>query len=176
MALETVTFKLSDFAGNPGLELRLRVVFTPNGAAVGANRLFYSRPVVVDTFQADGSGSVQLEGTDALWLIDGSDVWYDVAVEREAGTYTTTSGGVAIADYVPWDYPGWRLKVPPGGGELAALVVAPTNPAQMWVGPGKNPASENDEPVQHLLPSAYTSWYRTNTVPGFDLPNYFEWK
>lgn len=176
MALETVTFKLSDFAGNPGLELRPRVVFRPTGPAVGRDRLFYSAPVVVDSFGADGSASVQLESTDALWLIDGRDVWYEVTIDRLVGTYTTSFGAQAVAEYAPWDHPGWELKVPAGGGSLPALVTAPTNPAQTWFGPGKNPGSNDDEPVQVLRPSTYTAWYRTNTLPVAGLRNYFRWK
>lgn len=177
MALEPITFKLSDFAGNPGLELRPRVVFRPNGLAAGGDKLFYSGPVVVDQFASDGSATAHLEGTDDLWHVTGSDAWYDVTVDRLVSTYTTTFGAQATADYAPWDYPGWVLKVPPGGGALAALVVAPTNPAQVWFGPGKRPwLADGDEPVQSLRPSAYTGWYRTNTVPDQGLDNYFEWE
>lgn len=176
MALEPIKFKLSDFAGNPGLELRPRVVFRPNGLAAGGDKLFYSAPVVVDQFAPDGSATAHLEGTDALWLITGADAWYDVTVERRVATYTTVDGVQATADYAPWDYPGWILKVPPGGGDLAALVRAPTNPAQVWVGPGKRPWSDHDEPVQTLLPSTYTGWWRSNTVPDMGLRTYFEWE
>ncbi|WZH36226.1 MAG: hypothetical protein PIR02_15880 [Microbacterium enclense] len=175
MALETVTFKLEDFAGKPRPDLHLRVLFIPNGAAIGGDTLFISPPIVVDTFQDDGSGEVELQDTHSLWLITGEDVWYDVRVERFAGTYSTAFGGQAIADYIPWDYPGWELRVPPGGGELAALVRAPTNPAQIFVGPGRSPGSNDDEPVQVLLPSTYTGWYRTNTLPIEGVRNYFEW-
>lgn len=176
MALEPITFKLSDFAGNPGLDLRPRVVFRPNGLAAGGDKLFYSAPVVVDQFAPDGSATAHLESTDALWLITGADAAYDVTVERRVATYTTADGAQATADYAPWDYPGWRLKVPPGGGSLPALVIAPTNPAQMWVGPARaesQGAPGWDVPVQTLTPSTYTAWYKTNALPGET--NYFEW-
>lgn len=160
-----VTGRLSDFQGNPGLELHPRLVFRPSGAAVGGGTLFYSRPAIVETFGPNGEFSVELKSTDELWHVTGQDVWYEVTVDRL----------VSGADFEPWDYPGWRLKVPPGGGVFSALVTAPTNPAQMWVGPGRYPdRASGDEPVQHLIPSAYTAWYRTNSAPG--LPNYFEWE
>ncbi|QLD10877.1 hypothetical protein [Microbacterium oleivorans] len=162
-----ITGRLSDFQGNPGLEVHPRIVFRPSGAAVGGTSLFYSRPVIVDTFGPDGSFSVELQSTDELWHIAGDDVWYEVTIDRL----------VAGADYMPWDHPGWRLKVPAGGGLFSALVVAPTNPAQVWFGPGKRPwMPEGDEPTQALVPSAYTGWYRTNTVPDRGLDNYFEWE
>lgn len=176
MALENVTFKLSDFAGRPGLEVRPRVVFRPNGAAVGGDSLYFGRPVIVDQFEDDGSATVQLESTDAIWGVTGSDVWYDVTIDRRVATYVTTEGEQATVDYAPWDHPGWRLKVPIGGGALAALVTAPTNPAQVWVGPGKRPWSDEDEPVQSLLPSSFTGWWRNNTVPDMGLRSYFEWE
>ena len=176
MALEPVTFYLSDFAGNPGLELRPRVVFRPNGLAAGGNKLYFPKPEVVDTFATDGPTTVHLESTDALWHVTGGDAWYDVTVERLVSTYTTSFGAQATADYAPWSYPGWQLKVPPGGGELAALVIAPTNPAQMWTGPARaipQGTAGWDVPVQDLKPSDYTSWYKTNALPGEQ--NYFEW-
>lgn len=160
--MPTITGRLSDFAGDPGLEVHPRIVFRPNGAAVGGDVLLYSRPVIVDTFGPDGSFSVDLKSTDELWHVTGDDVWYDVTIDRL----------LAGADYMPWDHPGWRLKVPPGGGLFSALVVAPTNPAQMWVGPAVTP--ESNIPAQSLLPSAYTAWYKTNALPG--APNYFEWE
>lgn len=176
MALATITFKLRDFAGGPGLEVRPRVVFRPNGAAVGGDSLFFGKPVVVDSFDADGGASVQLEETDAIWGVTGEDVWYDVTVDRRVVTYLTAAGDQATVDYAPWDHPGWRLKVPIGGGALAALVIAPTNPAQVWVGPGKRPWSDDDEPEQALYPSTYTGWWRSNTVPNLGLRSYFEWE
>ncbi|MDI9889988.1 hypothetical protein [Microbacterium sp. IEGM 1404] len=167
MTLETVTGTLRDFGGGLDLSISPRLVFRPNGAAVGAGGIFFSRPIVVDTFGAGGTWTVQLEGTDALWNIAGMDVWYDVTVDRK----------VAGADYAPWDHPGWRLKVPPGGGVFSALVSAPTNPAQIWVGPARaipQGAPGWDTPVQHLKPSTYTGWYKTNALPAE--PNYFEWE
>lgn len=166
MALAHVSGTLRDFGGDLDLSIGPRIVFRPNGAAVGGGGLFFSRPIVVDTFGAGGTWGVDLESTDALWNVTGGDVWYDVTVDR------LLSG----SDYAPWDHPGWRLKVPPGGGVFSALVIAPTNPAQMWIGPGKNPSSDTDEPVQSLLPSAYTAWYRTNTVPGLGLKSIFQWE
>lgn len=158
--------RLSDFQGNPGLEVYPRVVFRPNGAAVGGSSLFYSRPVVVDHFDQDGWFEVDLQPTDDIWHVTGDDVCYDVTIDRLVGG----------ADYTPWDHPGWRLKVPAEGGRFAALVIAPTNPAQMWVGPGKRPHLEvGDEPMQTLLPSSYTAWYRTNTANP-SLSSYFEWE
>jgi hypothetical protein len=175
MALEKVTFRLSDFGGKARPELNLRVLFVPSGAAVGGSTLFFSAPVVVDQFDSNGKGEVELESTDSLWHITGNDVWYDVRVERFAGTYTTAFGGQAIADYRPWDFPGWELRVPKGGGDLSALVRAPTNPAQVFVGPGRNPGSNEDEPLQVLQSSTYTGWYRTNTLPIPGNKSYFEW-
>lgn len=166
MALETITGTLRDFGGELDLSIAPRLVFRPNGAAVGGGGMFFARPIVVDTFGPGGSWSVQLEGTDALWSVTGGDVWYEVTVDRL----------IAGADYAPWDHPGWQLKVPPGGGVFSALVIAPTNPAQIWIGPGKNPMSNVDEPVQKLRPSTYTAWYRTNTVPDRGLMSLFEWE
>lgn len=167
MTLETVTGRLSDFAGDPGLDVHPRIVFAPNGAAIGSDALFYGRPIVVDAFDSEGRFTVQLEGTDAIWHTTGGDVWYDVTVDRL----------VSGADYMPWDHPGWKLKVPAGGGVFSALVTAPTNPAQMWVGPARavpQGASGWNVPLQSLMPSAYTAWYKTNALPGE--PNYFEWE
>ncbi len=166
MALENVHGTLADFKGQFDNTIGLRIVFRPNGAAVGAGGIFYSKPVIVDTFSSDGSWSAQLQSTAALWQVVGDDVFYIVTIER------LESDG----DYFPVDHTGWKLRVPPGGGVFAALVEAPTNPAQMWVGPGKRPDSNNDEPVQPMIPSRYTAWYRTNTVPGLGLANYFEWE
>lgn len=160
-----ITGRLSDFQGNPGLEVFPRIVFRPSGAAVGGSSLFYSRPVIVDTFGSDGSFSVELQSTDELWHVSGDDVWYEVTVDRL----------VAGADYMPWDHPGWRLKVPEEGGLFSALVTAPTNPAQMWVGPGKYPELEaGDEPAQTLVPSTYTAWLKTNAGPT--AKNYYQWE
>lgn len=166
MALEEVTGNLADFGGNFDSTIGLRIVFRPNGAAVAATTLFYTKPVIVDEFTGGGAWTAHLQSTDALWQIVGDDVFYIVTVER------LESDG----DYFPVDHTGWQLKVPPGGGKFAALVRAPTNPAQMWVGPAKAiPQGQTgwDQPVQALLPSAYTSWYKTNALPGE--PNYFEW-
>ena len=166
MALAHVTGTLKDFGGDLDLSIGPRIVFRPNGAAVGGGGLFFSRPIIVDTFDAGGAWGVDLESTDALWAITGGDVWYDVTVDRL----------ISGADYAPWDHPGWRLKVPPGGGVFSALVIAPTNPAQMWVGPAVAAAQGLpgwNVPVQSLVPSAYTAWYKTNALPGEQ--NYFEW-
>ncbi|MCT2085027.1 hypothetical protein M3D75_02755 [Microbacterium enclense] len=167
MALATVTGTLRDFGGELDTSISPRIVFRPNGAAVGGGGLLFSRPVIVDTFGGGGAWSVQLESTDALWNVTGGDVWYDVTVDR------LTSG----ADWAPWDHPGSRLKVPPAGGVFSALVTAPTNPAQMWVGPAVTAAQCApgwNVPTQTLHPSAYTAWYKTNALPG-EL-NYFEWE
>lgn len=155
MALATITGRLSDFAGNPGLEVAPRIIFAPNGAAAGGTTLFYSRPVIVDTFAPDGSWTVQLEETDALWRVAGGDVWYDVTVDRL----------VSGVDREPWDHPGWSLRVPPGGGQFASLVTAPANPAQIWYGPE---APSN--------PSMWTGWYDTDADPSLGVPNLFEWE
>ncbi|MCC4250751.1 hypothetical protein, partial [Microbacterium testaceum] len=63
MALATVTGTLSDFGGGLDLSISPRIVFRPNGAAVGGGGLFFSRPIIVDTFDGSGGWEVQLEST-----------------------------------------------------------------------------------------------------------------
>jgi hypothetical protein len=162
-----VSGKLTDFGGGLDLSIGPRIVFRPNGAAVGGGSIFFSKPIIVDTFGGGGTWGVDLETTDGLWNVTGNDVWYDVTVDRL----------VSGADYAPWDHPGWQLKVPSGGGEFSALVIAPTNPAQMWIGPAvaaPQGVPGWDVPVQSLRPSAYTGWFKTNALPGE--PNLFEWE
>lgn len=166
MALEKVYGTLNDFAGHFDSTIGLRIVFRPNGAAVGGGGVHYAKPVIHDAFDANGYWEAYVEGTHALWQVVGDDVFYIVTIER------LESDG----DYFPVDHTGWLLRVPPGGGAFAALIEAPTNPAQMWVGPGKNPRSNDDEPVQPMVASQYTAWYRNNTVPGLGLYSYFEWE
>ena len=80
-------------------------------------------------------------------------MFYIVTLER------TPPGGVGF----PTDKPGWTLRTPPGGGEFAALVRAPSNPAQVWFGP--EPPSD---------PTQWTGWVKTDALPGEI--NYFEWE
>lgn len=153
MATVPVTGTLSDFGGDLDESIEPRIVFRPNGAAVGASGLFHSRPIVVDTFGPGGTWTANLEPTDGLWHVTGSDVFYIVTVERLVGG----------ADYFPWDNTGWMLRVPVDGGDFAALVRAPTNPRQIWFGP-EPPAD----------PSKWTGWYDTDADPGGI--NYYEWE
>ena len=82
MAVETVTGTLGDFGG--GLpEVGTRIIFRPNGPAVGAAGILHSAPQIVGTFGAGGAWSVDLECTDALWRVTGGDVWFDVIAHGE---------------------------------------------------------------------------------------------
>jgi hypothetical protein len=108
-----VTGRLADAVGVYDPDIDLRLIFTLPGAAVTANRLIHSRPIVVDEFtEPDGEFTVNLVPTTAMTGIDGRDVYYDVKIERRG------SG----ADYMPWDDTTWKLRVPAEGGKFHELV------------------------------------------------------
>lgn len=165
MALETVAGFLSDFGGDLDLSVHPRIVFKPNGAAVGGNTLFFGKPVLVTAFSGAGAWTTQLQSTDEMFRVTGEDVWYDVWIERLIGTVPVAGMTASNADYTPWDDTRWKLRVPPGGGQFASMVSAPSNPAQIWF-----------EPEPPTDPSPRTGWYDTDADPAPGVPNYFEWE
>lgn len=152
---------LEDFGSDLDKATNPRILFIPSGPAVSNTRMFYGKPIIVDSFSATNTWSVDLVPTDNLTGISGADVFYLVRVERQ----------LAGADYTPWDDTGWKLYVPSEGGEFSKLVRARTNPAQIHVGPATTPFS--DEPAATLIPNVYTGWIKTNALPE-DM-NYYEW-
>ncbi|WP_144834124.1 hypothetical protein [Microbacterium sp. BH-3-3-3] len=156
-----LTGNLADFQGALDRSTNPRIVLTPNGAAVSANRVLYAKPIIIDTFGDDNGWTKDVLPTTDLIGIEGDDAWYDVRIERQ----------VSGADWVPWDDTTWRLKVPPEGGKFSGLVIAKTHPAQIYVGPAVTP--ESSQPAQELDPNRWTGWLKTNTYAGEF--NYYEW-
>lgn len=123
------------------------IEFIPSGPAVRSpDNLFATRAVSVTPDQY-GQFSVDLVSTDDLRPA----AWYSVHI-----TWLDAAAGMPDVDFIDW-----KLFVPLGGGTIADLFEAPSNPAHVWVSP-PDPAN----PVMPLglaSPTPGTWWLNTDT-------------
>lgn len=135
-----VTGTLHDFNLQPLAGFRPQIVFTPSGAAVHNPRLFVTKPVTVVP-SAAGTFSVELAATTVLR----PEVWYSVSVR-----WLDPLGG-----YMPGDEIGWKVTVPPDGGNIADLAETEPTSQQTWIGPYPPPGGR----------TAYMWWIDTSSTP-----------
>jgi hypothetical protein len=135
-----VTGTLTDFITNPlAAGINPRIVFQPSGAAAKNGRLFASRPIIVAPqpsgyFEADLFSN---EGTTPP-------TWYLVKIQ-----WLDSDGGYVAADNLEW-----KLRVPADGGQIGALLEAPSPTGAVWFGPTPPP-----------VPSQYTGWINPEENP-----------
>lgn len=142
--MPNVTGKLLDIGLSPIDDLRPVVVFTPknesgDGSSVNASEIFTNRPISVRP-DIGGSFTVRLATTTTLR----PETWYEIRIEW----FEPTGGFVGAA------YPAFRLRVPPEGGMLPALVDAEPTSRLTWVGP--NPPRDE---------TPYLWWIDNGSVP-----------
>ena len=115
MPTATVTGSLRTFNGANFNHLDPVLIFTPNKAATGANgQIFSGGEVRVTPDQATSAFTVNLEVTESMVT---EDVYYIPSIE-----WRDPAG-----NFMKADYPGWRLYVPSGGGQLPDLLQQPLN-------------------------------------------------
>ncbi|MEF2979117.1 hypothetical protein [Subtercola sp. YIM 133946] len=151
MSLETVNGSLGDFEGVvPGLDPR--IIFTPSSSAVDGSKLLFNRRIIVSTFDGAGGWSQEFNSTDGT----NPPMFFSVSLRwHEAG----------VGDEGPWvgaDFPDIKLFIPSDGPwDFAQIIQAPSNPAQIWLGP---------EPP--TIPTNWTGWIDTDGTP----PAYYEYE
>ena len=113
------------------------IYFIPSEPAVAGSELFATKRVKA-VYAAGGGFEVELQSTENATPA----FFYRIRIEWLNGA------GIATG----LDLPDWKLYVPVGGGILADLVAAPSNPGQVWV--GENPPNPPVTPgTWWLIPS-----------------------
>ncbi|RFA12176.1 hypothetical protein B7R22_17260 [Subtercola boreus] len=143
--MPVVTGTLKDFGAATLAAFAPKLYFIPSGAAVGGATLYANKPVVCVP-AANGDFSVELAANETL----SPQTWYTLSI-------IWLDPDTGFTGQIDTD---WRLFVPQGGGEFVRIIEAPSNPAQIWFGP---------EPP--TIPTDYTGWVDTDSVP----PIYYEW-
>jgi hypothetical protein len=118
------------------------MIFTPSSAGVFRPRIFTARPVRI-TPNASGSFTVDLAATTLLR----PDVWYELTIRWLD----------PLAGYTSTDFPGWKIRVPEEGGNIADLVDANPTSYSSYIGA--------DDPAKFVQPGEATWWIDTSSNP-----------
>lgn len=149
--MATVTGNAKFFTGVAPGALDFTLILTPSGPGYGGASSFWGPPA---ESKPDSLGNLSWNVQATIGLTP--HVWYTVSAR-----WLDSAG-----NFVGRDFPGWRVEVPNGGGNLSDLITVTGLPnGQIWYGP--------EPPEQH---STYTGWIDNSIpVPATGMP-YYEWE